>query len=103
VDGFLKIPVLSFSTIRFLPIAFEKVNKTMKTTQKDPNQLELIEGRHEQARRHQIHFPLLIPTRGKLAAEAEIQLYEGLKARHHQKLNAVIENLRKQADRMPTE
>ena len=75
----------------------------MKTSQKDPNQNEPVEGRHEQARRQQIHFPLLTPTRGKLAAEAEIQLFEGLKARHLQKINDMIENLRMKADTMPTE
>ena len=74
----------------------------MKTSQDDPNQHELIEGRHEQARRHQITFPQLIDTSGKLAAEAEIQLFEGLKSRHRKKLDDVIENLGTQAVRRPT-
>ena len=74
----------------------------MKTTQRDPSERELIEGRHDQARKYQIRFPRLIKTDGKLAAEAESQLFLGLKARLHQRLNAVIENLRTQADRIPT-
>ena len=39
---------------------------------------------------------------GKLAAEAEIQLFEGLKSRHRKKLDDVIENLGTQAVRRPT-
>ena len=74
----------------------------MKITQKDPNQFNTTEGRHDQAREHQILFPRTIDSDAKLIAAIEIQLLEGLEARNQQKLHEVIEHLRMLADGMPT-
>jgi len=74
----------------------------MKTTQKDPRQFIPSEGRHDQAREHQILFPRTIDSDAKLIAAIEIQLLEGLEARTQQKLHEVIEHLRTLADGMPT-
>lgn len=74
----------------------------MNTTQKDPIQFIPTEGRHDQAREHQILFPRTIDSDAKLIAAIEIQLLEGLEARHQQKLHDLIEHLRKLADGMPS-
>jgi len=74
----------------------------MNKTQKDPTQFIPTEGRHDQARKHRILFPRIIDSDAKLVAAIEIQLLEGLEARHQQKLHEVIEHLRKLADGMPT-
>jgi hypothetical protein len=74
----------------------------MDTQQKDPSQLIPPEGRHDQAREHQILSPRKIDSDAKLIAAIEIQFLEGLEARTQQKLLDVIEHLRKLADGMPS-
>ena len=63
----------------------------MDTIQKDPGTFILTEGRHDQAREHQMILPRTMESDVKLVASLEIQLMETLNARgqqeHHQVIN----------------
>jgi len=74
----------------------------MNTKQKDPGQFIPTEGRHDQAREHQLLFPRTIDSDAKLIAAIEIEILEGLEARNREQLHEVIEHLRRLADGMPS-
>jgi hypothetical protein len=74
----------------------------MNTKQKDPSQFSPTKERNDQAREHQTLFPRTIDSDAKLIAAIELELLEGMEARHQQKLHEVIEHLRNLADGMPS-